>query len=354
MKSLALVMIVKDEEEVIGRCLDSACKLVDEIIILDTGSTDRTKVIAQSYDAKIYDWVWNKNFSDARNAALDRSTSDWNLVLDADEYINNDCSTTIRQFINQENAIGRVKLVNQFMGDGGVVSYAHGFISRLFPTGIRYEGSIHEQLASDLPRVKIAVEVNHDGYMNSKADRNIPILQTEIARNPQDAYFQFQIAKEYRGIENHLQAYEHLKKSYSLLEGTESFAPNVIVNLLYEVIATEKYEEGLPIINKEQKRLQNFADFQFVCGIFYMKLILSNTAKYVELFPLIEKSYLKCLQIGETDQFDCVLGTGSFTALHNLGTLYEVIGKLDKAKQCYQEASTNFGYEPSGARLKLL
>lgn len=354
MKSLALVMIVKNEEPVIGRCLDSVCKLVDEIIILDTGSTDRTKVIAQSYGANIYDWRWNNNFADARNAALEHSTCDWNLVLDADEYINNDCSTAIREFINKENAIGKVKLVNQFRGDDGGISYAQGFVSRLFPSGVRYEGNIHEQLVTDLYRVKIPVQVYHDGYMKSKADRNIPILQAEIARKPQDAYFHFQIAKEYRGIENHLQAYEHLKKSYSLLEGTESFAPNVIVNLLYEVIATEKYEEGLPIIYRGQNWLHNFTDFHFVCGVFYMKLILSNTAKYVEFFPRIEKSYLECLQIGETDQFDSVLGTGSFTALHNLGSLYEVMGKLDKAKQCYQEASVKYGYELSGARLELL
>ncbi|MNB89831.1 SPBc2 prophage-derived glycosyltransferase SunS [compost metagenome] len=354
MKTLALVMIVKNEEQVIGRCLDSVCKLVDEIIILDTGSTDRTKAIAQRYDAKIYGWDWNQNFSDARNAALDRSTCDWNLVLDADEYITNDCSTTIRQFINQENTIGRVKRVDQFRSDDGTLAHVQSYISRIFPSGIRYIGSIHEQLVSDLPRIKIPVELYHDGYMSQKSDRNIPILQSEIARNPQDSYYHFQIAKEYRGIKSHLQAYEHLQKAYSLLERMDTFSPNVIVNLLYEVIATEKYEEGLPVINREQDWLQNFADFHFVCGVYYMKLILSNTPKYVGLFPLIEKSYLKCLQIGETDQYESVVGTGSFMALHNLGSLYEVMGKLDKSKQCYQKAFVEFGYGPSGARLKLL
>lgn len=354
MKTLALVMIVKNEDQVIGRCLDSVQKLVDEMIILDTGSTDQTKMIAQSYGAKVYEWEWNNNFSYARNAALEHSTCDWILVLDADEYINNDCSEAIRQFINNENAIGKVKRVDQFIGDDGTLSHVQSYISRLFPSEIRYEGSIHEQLVSDLPRIKIAVELYHDGYMNKKSDRNIPILQAEITKNPHDAYFHFQLAKEYRGIDNHAFAYEHLKKAYSLVGRSDSYAPNVVVNLLYEIIATEKYEEGLTVINKEQNWLHNFADFHFVCGILYMKLILSNTAKYVELFPLIEKSYLKCLQIGETDQFESVVGTGSFTALHNLGSLYEVMGNLVKAKQCYQEAAGTYGYEPSKARLKLL
>ncbi|MOA18442.1 hypothetical protein D3C78_1387600 [compost metagenome] len=143
-------------------------------------------------------------------------------------------------------------------------------------------------------------------------------------------------------------------KAYYLLDRTESYAPNVTVNLLYEIIATEKYEEGLPIIDREKNWLHNFSDFHFVCGIFYMKLILSNTAKYVELFPLIEKSYLRCLQIGEIDQYECVVGTGSFTALHNLGSLYEVMGNIDKAKQCYGEAAVTYDYEPSNVRLKQL
>jgi glycosyltransferase involved in cell wall biosynthesis len=347
-------MIVKNEESVIDRCLKSVSHMVDEIIILDTGSTDRTKTIAQGYGAKIFDWTWNNNFSDARNTALAHSTCDWNLVLDADEYIDNDCSENIREFINKQNAIGRIKLVNQFKGNDGELSYAHGFVSRMFPAGIRYEGHIHEQLISDLPRISVSVEAHHDGYMESKADRNIPILQAEIDSNPRDAYFLFQIAKEFRGIEDHVQACEHLYKAYSLLDKSENYAPNVIVNLLYEIIATERYEDGLPIISREREWLHDFTDFHFVCGVLYMKLILNNTAKYVGLLPLIEQSYLKCLQIGDTDQYECVYGTGSFSALHNLGSLYEVMGKLDKAKQCYQEASAKFGYEPSGRRLELL
>ncbi|WP_246061308.1 glycosyltransferase family 2 protein [Paenibacillus oralis] len=354
MKTVALTMIVKNEEKVLARCLDSVCKLVDEIIIVDTGSTDRTKSIAQDFGAKIYDWVWNQNFADARNAALEHSTSDWNLVLDADEYVKSEDSTAIRQFINGEKAIGRVKIVNQFIGDDGLESTAQSFISRIFPSGVRYEGSIHEQLVSDLPRIKLPVEIWHDGYMKSKAERNIPILKKEIEKSPHDSYYHFQIAKEYRGINDHAQACQHLEQAYRLLTRKEYYAPNVIVNLLYELIATGQLESGLPVIQRERDFLRDFSDFHFACGIFYMKLILSNTAKYVDLFPYIEASYLRCLEIGETDQYDSVRGTGSFTALHNLGGLYEVMGNINKAKECYREAATTYGYQPSNERLKQL
>ncbi len=80
-------MIVKNEEKVLARCLDSIKDLMDEIIIVDTGSTDNTKAIAQKYTDKIYDFAWNDNFSDARNFSFQKATMDYIYVPDADEYL---------------------------------------------------------------------------------------------------------------------------------------------------------------------------------------------------------------------------------------------------------------------------
>ena len=85
--TLSVCMIVKDEEKNIGRCLHKIKPLADEIVVVDTGSTDRTKEIAKVFGAKVYDFAWTDSFSDARNFALSKSTSAWNLVLDADEAI---------------------------------------------------------------------------------------------------------------------------------------------------------------------------------------------------------------------------------------------------------------------------
>jgi glycosyltransferase involved in cell wall biosynthesis len=80
-------MIVKDEEEYLGRCLDPIKDFVDEIIIIDTGSIDKTKEIAKKYTKDVFDFTWSNNFSDARNFSLSKATKDWILVLDADEII---------------------------------------------------------------------------------------------------------------------------------------------------------------------------------------------------------------------------------------------------------------------------
>ena len=79
-------LIVKNEAENIARCLESIKSISDEIIVVDTGSTDNTVEIAKSYGARIYFYEWDNNFSNARNFALEKATGDWIIFLDADEY----------------------------------------------------------------------------------------------------------------------------------------------------------------------------------------------------------------------------------------------------------------------------
>ena len=87
MKEISLCMIVRNEEEVIERCLKSICDLVDEIIIVDSGSTDKTKQIVSKYTDKIYDFEWVNDFAKARNYSFSKATKDYILWLDADDVI---------------------------------------------------------------------------------------------------------------------------------------------------------------------------------------------------------------------------------------------------------------------------
>lgn len=87
MISVSLCMIVKDEEEVLGRCLESVKNVVDEIIIADTGSKDRTKEIARQYTDKVYDFEWKDDFSAARNFSLSKGTKDYLMWIDADDVL---------------------------------------------------------------------------------------------------------------------------------------------------------------------------------------------------------------------------------------------------------------------------
>ena len=145
MKTLGLVMIVKNEERCLAKCLDAVKDLVDKIYITDTGSTDKTKEIAASYGAILSDYVWNQDFSAARNFSLAQSDCDWNLVLDADEYLVSGKKEDILQFIEKGNYIGALQRQDSYKEANGEVSRSYSYITRLFPKGTRYEGRVHEQ-----------------------------------------------------------------------------------------------------------------------------------------------------------------------------------------------------------------
>ena len=97
--SLSLCMIVKDEGKFLEGCLESVKNFVDEIVIVDTGSTDNTIQIAEKFGAKVVKHNWDNSFSEARNVSLKHATKDWILVLDADERISEKDLAKIKELI---------------------------------------------------------------------------------------------------------------------------------------------------------------------------------------------------------------------------------------------------------------
>lgn len=112
MTTVSLCMIVKDEEKVLARCLDSLAGLMDEIIIVDTGSQDRTKEIASRYSARIYDFPWTGNFSDARNFADSKATMEYIYTADADEVLDETNQERFRQL--KEAMLPEIEIVQMY------------------------------------------------------------------------------------------------------------------------------------------------------------------------------------------------------------------------------------------------
>ena len=108
-KTIGLVMIVKNESRSLLKCLARVKKLVDEIYITDTGSTDNTIKIAEEFGAHISTYEWRNDFAAARNYALEQSDCDWNLILDADEYLIAGTKRDILDFIETENHVGAIE-----------------------------------------------------------------------------------------------------------------------------------------------------------------------------------------------------------------------------------------------------
>lgn len=350
MSTLALVIIVRNEERCIDRCLASAAGYVDEIIVVDTGSTDRTKEIIQGHGIPVFDYVWNNDFAAARNYALSLSTSDWNLVLDADEYVMDFQTVPIREFMNNPSQLGRILIINETVVDDEE-NEVLGYITRLLPSGIRYQGRIHEQVDAQLPRMRIPITVRHDGYMGTdKSGRNIPLLLAEVQEAPNDPYYLYQLGKEYGGKQDWDASLLYYSRSYELLLGTEAYSSRMIVDYVYLLIKQRQLSTAWEVLNAYGDQLADFSDYHFVCGIFYLDLVLSDPEAYLQYLPRIEEAYKCCLKIGDGGGYDSVIGTGSYAAWYNLGNYYEVLGQQLEARHCYQQAA-DMGYRKAIQRL---
>jgi tetratricopeptide (TPR) repeat protein len=350
---LSLAMIVKNEARCLARCLRSVRPVVDEIIVADTGSTDDTVKIAGEFGAKIVRFDWINDFAAARNFALAQAAGNWVLVLDADEHASEPLARELRAFIQGPPQIGRLKIVSDFRHQGQTLrSSTH--VSRLFPRGARFEGRIHEQIASPLPRVNLRGELWHDGYLETaKSERNLRLLQAELAREPHSAYLHYQLALEFTSLGRPQDAFVHLQQACVALRPTDPFAPNVIVDFLYAAMATGEFAAGLEALRAAEAWLADFPDFHHVRGLFYMKYVGSNPAKYIADLPKIEESFRRCLALGETDQYKSVQGTGSFLANYNLGVFYHAFGDDARARPCLETAAKQ-NYAPAAALLKKL
>jgi glycosyltransferase involved in cell wall biosynthesis len=348
---LSLALIVKNEARCIARCLGSIHKVVDEIVVVDTGSTDDTVEIARGFGARIERFSWIDDFAAARNYSLQRATGDWILVLDADEYASESLGREIREFIQRRPAVGRLKIVSEFRQNGQLLR-SQSFVSRLFPRGARFEGRIHEQIVSDLTRMNLSGELWHDGYLEvQKSDRNVRMLETELARAPGHVYYLFQLAIEYSSLDQPDKAFDCLKRAFDGAQLTEPFAPNLVVDYLYGIMQQKQFAAGLQVIARTGSMLDDFPDFHLACGLFYMNLVRNDPAKHIAHLPRIEASFRRCLELGDTDKYKSVRGTGTFLAHYNLGTFYHVFGETAPARQCF-EAAAAAAYEPAVKFLK--
>jgi glycosyltransferase involved in cell wall biosynthesis len=350
---LSLAMIVKNESRCLARCLRSVQSLAGEIIVVDTGSTDRTIEIAKEFRANISHFNWVDDFSAARNFALNQTRGDWILVLDADEFAGETLAVEIQEFIRGEPAIGRLKIVSDFRRNGQTLR-SQSFVSRLFPHGAHFEGKIHEQLVSPLPRVNLHGELWHDGYLEiQKSDRNVKLLLKELQHEPDSAYLHYQLAIEYTSLNQPENALPCLQIAFARIKPGDPFAPNVAVDLLYAAMELKKFDAGIAVLGRPERWPNDFPDFHLARGLFYMHLIRSDAAKYASELSKIEQSFQTCLALGETDKYKSVHGSGTFLANYNLGVFYHVFGNTAGARRCFESAASQ-GHEPAAALLKKL
>lgn len=203
-------MIVKDEEKFLEGCLQSVQGVVDEIVVVDTGSTDASPEIARRYKAKVVPFEWTNDFSAARNESLRHATGEWILYLDADERLAGGQEELLRKLLRAQGIFAYSVIVE---GDHtlptGVVRQrmAYPRLFRRHPK-VLFEGMVHEQIMPSLHRlgrrvVPSSLCILHLGYAQSlevvqqKCRRNRDLLTDQLQHNPDDAYARYQLGSTY-------------------------------------------------------------------------------------------------------------------------------------------------------------
>lgn len=172
---ISLCMIVKDEEEVLERCLKSALPLADEIIVADTGSRDGTKALAEKFGAQVYDFAWRDDFAAARNFAFSKGTGDYLMWLDADDVIAEEADPAgLRERLERE-APDIVMCPYRIGGEGGTVFLRERFLKR--SEHFVWQGRVHECIAPHGKRIDDPFTVIHLGSAKPRGDRNLRIYR---------------------------------------------------------------------------------------------------------------------------------------------------------------------------------
>jgi len=249
---VSLTMIVKNEEDNLGACLDSVAHLVDEMIVVDTGSTDQTVEIARSRGAKVFHFPWVDSFSAARNEAIRHATGDWVFWMDADDRLDEVNQQRLREvFASLDGGVFgyQMKCLCVADSDSGTETVVDHI--RLFPNrpGIRWKYRVHEQI---LGAIRSAggdvrwtdVVIQHVGYVDRqtrqrKLQRDRRLLEAENAESPDDPFTLFNLGAIYHELQDCAKAIVYLQRSLELSHPGAS-----IVRKLYSLISRSHRQLG--------------------------------------------------------------------------------------------------------------
>ncbi|MBI4266122.1 MAG: tetratricopeptide repeat protein [Acidobacteria bacterium] len=248
MPTLSLCMIVRNEEAHLSRCLDSVRDLVDDIVVVDTGSTDRTAAIAREHGAHVYSFTWCDDFSQARNYSLEQATGDWILVLDADESIARRDHVAIRALLARDDLNAVTSVQRHYFSSGTVVGWQPGpggyeegapypgFVDvvcrRLFRNRpwLRFENRVHEEPVSTDPSRPLAQihgrwVIHHYGklgdqdLLHAKGEAYLRMGLRKVEDAPADPQAHYELGIQYRELERPADALECFTRATALVPG---------------------------------------------------------------------------------------------------------------------------------------
>ncbi|QOR36419.1 glycosyltransferase [Clostridium sp. 'deep sea'] len=344
--SVALCMIVKNEEDYLAECLNSVKNYVDEVVIVDTGSTDKTIEIAKHYKVKLIESIWQGNFSKARNLAINNAKCDWILILDADERLEQVAIKKWQALLNNNYVDGYNFKVIDYLGDKQGQSYVSGTSLRLFRNKpqYRYQRRIHEQIEKSIitnskkttPCVFSEVIIYHYGYLaetikkKNKTERNISLLQAEVELNG-DAYSHYNLGAEYLRIADYQKAVTNFNMCLQSPNYKLGYMAECHKKMALSLYLMGTYKQSLLFLQDSIKIYPDYTDLYFLA---------SEVLYTLGEFELASNYLKKCLQLGDVYKhtYTSLKGVGSFRAFYRLGLIAEEQNKTELALGYYHDS----------------
>ena len=334
---LSLCMIVKNEEVALPSCLSSVKNVVDEMVVLDTGSTDRTPEIAQEFGAKVYNFEWSNDFAVARNESLKYVHGDWILVLDADEALVPEIVPQLKQAIQQPGYL----LINLVRQEVAAAQSPYSLISRLFRNhpDIRFSRPYHalvddsvSLILSQEPQWRVGylseVAIRHTGYQKSaiaqrdKFSKAQAAMEGFLTRHPTDPYVCSKLGALYVQI-------GHVAQGVGLLERgltSKSLNSEILYDLHYHLgIAYTHLQQPVEAIAHYQTAIQQPIHTTIKVGAYNN---LGSLLKTTGNLAGAKTAYQLALQIDP----------GFAVGHYNLGMVFKALNCFQEAIAAYQQA----------------
>jgi glycosyltransferase involved in cell wall biosynthesis len=342
--TLSLCMIVRDEEEMLPRCLGAIAPVVDEIIVVDTGSRDATIEIARSFGARVIEHEWTDSFADARNISFDAATGDWMMFLDADEVLVSEDAERLRALTGHTWREAFYLAETSYVGGTGDGFATVDNILRMFRNRpqYRFEGRVHEQISHTLPRYapgrihQTTVRVEHYGYLETvrgskaKSQRNIDLLRKQSDESAPDAFMHFNLGAEYAAVGDTTAALTEFERAWSMIVAEGSgvdyrYGPPLVARMVEAMRESGRLDDAASLAAEGLKRYPEFTDLVFA---------QARIALAIGAFDDAREHFQRCIALGDAPaRYRHVVGCGTYLPMIALAQLALKDGDVATARE---------------------
>ncbi|MSW49289.1 MAG: glycosyltransferase, partial [Actinobacteria bacterium] len=345
--TVSLCMIVKDEEAMLGRCLASVRPFVDELVVVDTGSTDRTVEIAREHGARILHHEWTHDFAAARNVSLEAATGDWILCLDADEVLSEGEGPRLRALAGRTWREALYLVETNHTEELEIGASTRHLALRLFRNrpGRRFSGRLHEQVEelAALPaqrREVTDVRIEHYGYLGEvreqkgKEQRNRVLVEQQLADGDDRAFVRFNLGSEHMASGEFAEAVEQFTGPWAEAYGItdvppQGFVPILGSRLVESLLALGRLEEGERTALQVLERFPDFTD---------VVLLRGHLARLAGDEDAACAHYRRCLVMGDAPPaYLPSTGVGGHLAARSLARILAARGEHDEAEALLED-----------------